>query len=47
VPPGDIEHFRWALEIMKNIDQPLTDDEIKVLKNIANDTVPLFPLKAK
>lgn len=47
VPPGDIEHFRWALEIMKNIDQPLTDDEIRALNTIANDTVPLFPLKAK
>lgn len=47
VPPGDIEHFRWALEIMKNIDQPLTDDEIHALNLLANDTVPLFPLKAK
>lgn len=47
VPPGNIGHFRWALEIMKKINIPLTDDELAELSVIAKATVPLFPLKAR
>lgn len=47
VPPGNISHFRWALDIMKQVDMPLSEDEVQALKAIAYNTVPLFPLKAK
>lgn len=47
VPPGDISHFRWALQIMKGFDQPLSEEGLLELSRVANETVPLFPLKAK
>lgn len=47
IPPGDIEHFRWAVKIIDQLDQPLTEDELTLLKNVAKENVPLFPLKAR
>lgn len=47
IPPGNITHFRWALEIMKQFDIPLSEEDLDELIKIANATVPLFPLKAK
>jgi predicted aldo/keto reductase-like oxidoreductase len=47
IPPGNISHFRWALNIMKEYETPLNDQDLLDLKNIANKTVPLFPLKAR
>lgn len=47
IPPGNITHFRWALEIMKQFDIPLSEGDLDELSRIANATVPLFPLKAK
>ncbi|HAE42220.1 MAG TPA: oxidoreductase [Clostridiales bacterium] len=47
VPPGDIDHFRWAVEIMKKIDQPLDKVDLDTLIGYAKNTVPLFPLKAR
>lgn len=47
VPPGNIDHFRWALEIIKQVDTPLTDNELHDLKSVAKATVPLFPLKTR
>ncbi len=46
VPPGNINHFRWALESMKS-DLQLSDEELHYLKEIANTYKPLFPLKAR
>jgi aryl-alcohol dehydrogenase-like predicted oxidoreductase len=47
IPPGNIAQFRWAIEIMKQYEIPLSDDDLEELISIANATVPLFPLKAK
>lgn len=46
IPPGNIEQFRWAVKIMKD-NLILTDEELKDLTDIANKTVPLFPLKSR
>jgi len=46
LPPGDINRFRWALEIM-NSDLKLNDEDIHKLKEVANTYKPLFPLKAR
>ncbi len=43
VPPGDIEHLRWAIEAVRDF-KPITEDEIKYLKDKANGLKPLFPL---
>lgn len=46
VPPGDIEHFRWAVEYMdRSLD--FSEDELEMLKALAEENVPLFPLKAR
>lgn len=47
IPPGNIAQFRWAIEIMKQFDLPLNEDDLEELCKIANSTVPLFPLKKK
>lgn len=44
VPPGDIEHLRWAIEAVKEF-KPLNADEIKHLKEKACGIKSLFPLK--
>lgn len=46
VPPGNIDHFRWAIQIMK---EGLAMDEqmLQLLNDIANKNKPLFPLKAR
>lgn len=44
VPPGDIEHLRWAIEAVKDF-KPVTEDEIKYLKEKASGLKSLFPLK--
>jgi len=46
VPPGDINHFRWALEIMKS-DLRLNDEDLHKLKEVAKNYKPLFPLKTR
>ena len=43
VPPGDIEHFRWALEAVESF-KPVTEDEELYLKTKAKEISPLFPL---
>lgn len=47
IPPGNIAQFRWAIEIMKQYDIPLNEQDLEELGRIANATVPLFPLKKK
>lgn len=47
IPPGNIAQFRWAVEIMKQYDNPLNENDLEELSRIANATVPLFPLKKK
>ncbi|MBE0450250.1 MAG: aldo/keto reductase [Clostridia bacterium] len=47
IPPGNIAQFRWAIEIMKQYDIPLNEQDLEELSRIANATVPLFPLKKK
>ena len=47
VPPGDIHHFRWAVKILNDTHQTLTDEELSNLIAISKNTEPLFPLKAK
>jgi predicted aldo/keto reductase-like oxidoreductase len=44
VPPGDIEHLRWAIEAVKDF-KPVTAEEIEYLKNKASGLKSLFPLK--
>lgn len=44
VPPGDIEHLRWAIEAVKDF-KPVTAEEIEYLKNKATGLKSLFPLK--
>jgi predicted aldo/keto reductase-like oxidoreductase len=44
IPPGDIEHLRWAIEAVKEF-KSLNSDEIKYLKEKANGIKSLFPLK--
>ncbi len=44
VPPGDIEHFRWAVEATRNF-KPVTKEEINLLKEKCKDMKSLFPLK--
>lgn len=46
LPPGDIEHFRWAVKIA-NEGLHLSASDRQDLSTIANDTNPLFPLKAR
>lgn len=43
LPPGDIEHFRWAVEVAQNF-TPITEDEEKYLEKAALELSPLFPL---
>jgi predicted aldo/keto reductase-like oxidoreductase len=43
ITPGNIEHFRWALEAVQNF-KPVTEDEEKELISRAEQLVPLFPL---
>lgn len=47
IPPGNIEHFRWALEILKNGKETLSQVDLDFLRKVANETQPLFPLKAR
>lgn len=47
IPPGNINHFRWALEILKNGKTKLTQNDLDILTKIASETKPLFPLKAR
>lgn len=44
IPPGDIEHFRWAVEAARNF-KPVTDEEVNMLKEKCNGLKSLFPLK--
>ena len=44
VPPGDFEHFKWAVKIAEG-DLTLKPEELEELKKIAKETSPLFPLK--
>jgi predicted aldo/keto reductase-like oxidoreductase len=44
VPPGDIEHLRWAIEAVKDF-KPVTAEEIESLKKQASGLKSLFPLK--
>jgi predicted aldo/keto reductase-like oxidoreductase len=44
VPPGDIEHLRWAIEAAKDF-KPVTAEEIEYLKKNASGLKSLFPLK--
>lgn len=46
VPPGDIDHLRWAIDFMKE-DLTLQDEDLSLLKEQAERHVPLFPLKAR
>jgi predicted aldo/keto reductase-like oxidoreductase len=47
IPPGNIHQFRWAVDIMKQFEIPLNENDLEELVSIANATIPLFPLKAK
>jgi predicted aldo/keto reductase-like oxidoreductase len=42
VPPGDIEHFRWAVEVVKDF-KPVTEDEVNILKEASKGVISLFP----
>jgi predicted aldo/keto reductase-like oxidoreductase len=44
IPPGDIEHFRWAVEAARNFES-ITDEEINMLKEKCKGLKSLFPLK--
>jgi predicted aldo/keto reductase-like oxidoreductase len=44
IPPGDIEHLRWAIEAAKDF-KPVTAEEIEYLKKNASGLKSLFPLK--
>jgi predicted aldo/keto reductase-like oxidoreductase len=44
VPPGDIEHFRWAVEAVQNF-KPVTDEEEQYLREKAKYIKSLFPLQ--
>lgn len=44
IPPGDIEHFRWAVEAARDF-KPVTEKEINVLKEKCKGIKSLFPLK--
>lgn len=44
IPPGDIEHFRWAIEAARDF-KPVTEEEINVLKEKSKGIKSLFPLK--
>lgn len=46
VPPGNINHFRWALKIM-GTPLSLEESDLKDLEKEADQQVPLFPLKAR
>jgi predicted aldo/keto reductase-like oxidoreductase len=42
IPPGDAKLFRWALKTARNF-TPITEEEIKYLKDTAKDIKSLFP----
>ena len=44
IPPGDIEHFRWAVEAARDF-KPVTEEEINILKEKCKGINSLFPLK--
>jgi predicted aldo/keto reductase-like oxidoreductase len=44
IPPGDIEHLRWAIEATNKF-KPITFEEIDKLEKMAKKIQPLFPLK--
>jgi aryl-alcohol dehydrogenase-like predicted oxidoreductase len=46
VPPGDIAHFRWAVQIA-NEGFEIQPSTIEHLKRVAQNYKPLFPLKAR
>lgn len=46
IPPGNIDHFRWALKII-NDGLHINESDVNELRKIANHTTPLFPLKAR
>lgn len=46
VPPGNINHFRWALDYMDK-DLKLSQEDVDDLEKIAEENIPLFPLKAR
>jgi len=44
IPPGDIEHFRWAVEVARDF-KPVTEEEINILAQKCKGMKSLFPLK--
>jgi aryl-alcohol dehydrogenase-like predicted oxidoreductase len=46
VPPGNINHFRWAIDYM-NMDLKMTQEDLDELEKVAEKMTPLFPLKAR
>jgi predicted aldo/keto reductase-like oxidoreductase len=46
VPPGNINHFRWALDYI-NMELKLTQEDVDDLEKVAEKMIPLFPLKAR
>lgn len=46
IPPGDIDNFTRAVEIL-NGDLTLSDQDLIDLKAVANEQVPLFPIKRR
>lgn len=44
IPPGDIEHFRWAVDASRDF-KPVTEEEINILKEKCKGIKSLFPLK--
>lgn len=46
IPPGNFEAFKWAVEIERK-GLSLSDEEFEALTTLANQTVPLFPIKKR
>jgi len=46
LPPGDFDNFKRAVQII-NEGLALTEEDYEYLKKIADDTLPLFPLKQR
>lgn len=44
VPPGDIDHFRWAVKTAQNY-TPITKDEENLLRERAKGLIPIFSSK--
>ncbi|WP_164931064.1 aldo/keto reductase [Dictyoglomus sp.] len=41
IPPGEYKFFKWAVEVGENF-KPLTDEELNILKQKAQDLEPIF-----